>query len=128
MRCAISRLVHAAATARVFLAAVTAHVGAAVVIVVITAVAADAAEVGVWAAPPSDLKTVIARITTWLVGLLVSLATLFLTIGGIRYLLAGGDPGEVGKAKDTLRYAAIGYAVAILAPVLVQILKGFVGG
>ncbi|TDB89119.1 hypothetical protein E1264_09105 [Actinomadura sp. KC216] len=80
------------------------------------------------AAPPQDLNTVINRITKWLVGLLVALATLFLTVGFTRYLLAGGDPGEVGKAKDTLKYAAIGYGGAVMAPVLVAILKGFVGG
>ncbi len=80
------------------------------------------------AAPPKDLNTVINNITKWLVGLLVALATLFLTIGGVRYLLAGGDPGEVNRAKDTLKYSAIGYGVAVLAPALVDILKGFVGG
>jgi hypothetical protein len=80
------------------------------------------------AAPPKDLNTVINNITKWLTGLLVALATLFLTVGFIRYLLAGGDPGEVGKAKDTLKYAAIGYGGAVMAPVLVTILKGFVGG
>jgi hypothetical protein len=51
-----------------------------------------------------------------------------LTVGGIRYLAAGGDPGEVGKAKDALKNAAIGYCLAVLAPVLVKILQGFVGG
>ncbi|GAB3749940.1 pilin [Nocardiopsis nanhaiensis] len=75
----------------------------------------------------SDLDSVITNIRNWLVGLLVVLATLLLTIGGLRYLLAGGDPGEVNKAKDTLKYSALGYLVAILAPVLVQILRGFVG-
>ncbi|GAB3712735.1 hypothetical protein GCM10028793_47980 [Nocardiopsis oceani] len=75
----------------------------------------------------SDLDTVINNIRNWLVGLLVVLATLLLTIGGLRYLLAGGDPGEVNKAKDTLKYSALGYLVAILAPILVQILRGFVG-
>lgn len=80
------------------------------------------------AAPPKDLNTVINNIRNWLVGLLAALATLFLTVGGIRYLLAGGDPGEVNKAKETLKYSAIGYGVAVLAPVLVSILKGFVGG
>jgi hypothetical protein len=79
------------------------------------------------AAPPKDLNTVINNIRNWLMGLLVALATLFLTVGGIRYLLAGGDPGEVAKAKDTLKSAAIGYGVAALAPVLVTILKSFVG-
>jgi hypothetical protein len=55
------------------------------------------------------------------------LATLFATIGGVRYILAGGDPGEVEAAKKTLRYAAVEYAVAVLAPLLVKILQGIVG-
>ncbi|WP_160050815.1 pilin [Nocardiopsis sp. FR4] len=84
--------------------------------------AQDAEDPGV-----SDLDTVITNIRNWIVGLLVVLATLLLTIGGLRYLLAGGDPGEVNKAKDTLKYAALGYLVATLAPILVQILRGFVG-
>jgi hypothetical protein len=88
---------------------------------------ATAADAAVLAAPKS-LTQVIDSIRAWLFGLLVSLATLFLTVGGIRYLLAGGDPGEVAKAKDTLKYAAIGYGVAVLAPGLVTVLKGFVGG
>ncbi|WP_246062268.1 pilin [Haloactinospora alba] len=75
----------------------------------------------------SDLEEVITNIRNWVVGLLVALATLLLTIGGIRYLLAGGDPGEVSKAKDTLKYSALGYGVAVLAPLLVEILRGFVG-
>ncbi|GAA3744709.1 pilin [Salinactinospora qingdaonensis] len=74
-----------------------------------------------------DLGAVITNIRNWVLGLLVALATLLLTIGGVRYLLAGGDPGEVSKAKDTLKYAALGYGVAILAPLLVEILRGFVG-
>ncbi|MEV5704830.1 pilin [Actinoallomurus sp. NPDC052274] len=96
---------------------------AAAAVVIATAPAAEAAAYAV----AKDLNAVIGNITRWLVGMLVALATLFLTIGGVRYLLAGGDPGEVAKAKDTLKYAAIGYGVAVLAPVLVQILKGFVG-
>lgn len=75
----------------------------------------------------TDLDSVITNIRNWIIGLLVVLATLLLTIGGLRYLLAGGDPGEVNKAKDTLKYAALGYLVAILAPILVEILRGFVG-
>jgi len=71
-------------------------------------------------AAPASLNAVIGNIRTWLVGLLVALATLLLTIGGVRYLLAGGDPGEVQRAKNTLKYAAIGYGVAALAPLLVS--------
>jgi hypothetical protein len=79
-------------------------------------------------AAPKSLNQVIGNVRTWLFGLLVSLATLFMTVGAIRYLLAGGDPGQVAKAKETLKNAAYGYGLAVLAPLLVTILKGLVGG
>jgi hypothetical protein len=73
------------------------------------------------------MEQVIGRLRTVIVGLLVALATLFLTVGGLRYLFAGGDPGQVEKAKITLRSAAIGYGLAALAPVLVRLLRFVVG-
>jgi hypothetical protein len=73
------------------------------------------------------LSGVIDRIRNLLVGLLAGLATLFLTVGGVRYLFAGGDPGQVEKAKITLKSAAIGYALAALATPLVGLLKYVVG-
>ena len=74
------------------------------------------------------LNGVIDNLRNWLVGVLAALATLFLTIGGLRYLTAGGDPGQVEKAKTALKSAAIGYALAILAPLIVSILGSVVGG
>ncbi|GAA2213289.1 hypothetical protein GCM10009850_087510 [Nonomuraea monospora] len=78
-------------------------------------------------AAPASLNAVIDNLRNVIVGLLVALATLFLTVGGVRYILAGGDPGEVESAKKTLRYAALGYGIAVLAPLLVTVLKGIVG-
>ncbi|MFE6158784.1 pilin [Streptomyces sp. NPDC056486] len=82
--------------------------------------------------PPSSwavatIPQVITNLRNWIVGILAALATLFLTFGGLRYLMAGGDPGEVESAKRALRAAAVGYGLAILAPVIVTILKGIVG-
>ena len=74
------------------------------------------------------LSGVIDNLRNWIVGILAGVATLFLTIGGLRYLTAGGDPGQVEKAKIALNSAAIGYALAILAPLLVSILASIVGG
>jgi hypothetical protein len=79
----------------------------------------------VWAV--ADIPTVIANLRNWIIGILAALATLFLTFGGLRYLMAGGDPGEVEAAKRALKAAAIGYALAILAPVIVTVLQGIVG-
>lgn len=78
------------------------------------------------AAPPASLNDVINRVTAWLVGIAAGLATLFLTYGAVRYLSAGGDPGSVEKAKTALRSAAIGYGLAVLAPLVVTVLNTFV--
>jgi hypothetical protein len=74
------------------------------------------------------LSGLISNLTTWIVGILAGVATLFLTIGGLRYLTAGGDPGQVEKAKTALKSAAVGYALAILAPLIVSILASLVHG
>ncbi|RBQ14187.1 hypothetical protein DP939_42210 [Spongiactinospora rosea] len=78
--------------------------------------------------PAQDLDTVFTNLRNWLLGMLTALSTLMLTIGGIRYLIAGGDPGEVQKAKAALKTAAYGYALAVLAPLFVTVLQGIVGG
>jgi hypothetical protein len=75
----------------------------------------------------SSLNQVVSNLRVWLVGLLAALATLLLTIGGVRYLLAGGDPGELERAKGTIKAALIGYALAVLAPVLVTVAQHIVG-
>ncbi|QIZ01503.2 pilin [Streptomyces sp. S1D4-11] len=77
-----------------------------------------------WAA--ADIPTVITNLRNWIVGLLAGLATLFLTFGGLRYLMVS-DPGEVEAAKRAMKAAAIGYGLAILAPALVTVLQGIVG-
>ncbi|MYT33602.1 MULTISPECIES: pilin [unclassified Streptomyces] len=79
----------------------------------------------VWAV--ADIPTVIKNLRNWVVGILSGLATLFLTFGGLRYLMAGGDPGEVESAKRALKAAAIGYGLAVLAPALVTVLQHIVG-
>ncbi|MEX5713375.1 pilin [Parafrankia sp. FMc6] len=81
---------------------------------------------GVPVAP--NLDAVLNNIRNWIMGILALLATVFLSIGGVRYMIANGEPGEVGKAKDSFRNAGWGYGLAALAPVVVEILKQIVGG
>jgi hypothetical protein len=76
----------------------------------------------------NSLPVIVNNITKWIIGLLFGLATLFLTIGGLRRLAAGGDPSEVEKPNSGFKSALIGYALAILAPVLLAIVKGWIGG
>ena len=99
---------------------------------VLTALLAAAALVIVTPVPAAasgtpTLDGVIDSLRLWVVGLLAGLATLFLTIGGVRYMTAGGDPSQIERAKSALRSAAIGYALAALSPVIVAILRSVVG-
>ncbi|MBQ1022804.1 pilin [Micromonospora sp. C95] len=76
----------------------------------------------------NSLPQVIANIQTWIMGILGAVATLFLVLAGVYYATAGGDPAQVDKAKGALKNALVGYGLAVLAPVLLQIVRGIVGG
>ncbi|WP_280272632.1 pilin [Nocardia wallacei] len=75
----------------------------------------------------SSLDQVLDNARNWLVGILAGLATVCLTIAGARYVLGGNDPAEIEKAKTALRAACMGYVLAMLAPVVVEVLKSLVG-
>ena len=109
----------------------TAVVAAVTLAVLIGAVPAHAAKPPIASSPSlaaDQLPAIITNITTWITGLLIGVATLFLTIGGIRYLAAGGDPAEVEKAKSAVKSALVGYALAVLAPILLDVVKNWIGG
>jgi hypothetical protein len=74
-----------------------------------------------------DLNSVIDSIRAWVAGLLAGLATLFLTIGGVRYLAANGNPRAIEEGKSAIKSALIGYALAALSPMLVDILRRVLG-
>lgn len=75
----------------------------------------------------TSLNQVISNLRTWLTSLLAAAATVALIIGGVRYLYSGHDPGQVERAKGSFKAALAGYALALLAPVLVSIVQHIVG-
>lgn len=74
-----------------------------------------------------SIDQVLSNIRDWVMGILAGLATVFLSIGGVYRVTAGGEPGGHEKAKECFKAAAIGYCMAALAPVVVHVLKGLVG-
>lgn len=75
----------------------------------------------------ASIEQVLTNIRNWVMGILALLATVFLSIGGVRYVIGSGDPGEIEKAKTAFRAACLGYALAALAPLVVSVLQGIVG-
>ncbi|MGW6063160.1 pilin [Streptomyces sp. NPDC055189] len=98
-----------------------------VVLLALCSASAFAAESGAVLALAKSVNEVLDNIRNWIMGVLAGLATVFLTVGGVRYVMAGGDPGEVEKAKTAFKSAGWGYGLAALAPLVVAILKGIVG-
>jgi hypothetical protein len=74
-----------------------------------------------------SIVTILDRLRDTLMLVIGSLSLVMLTVGGIRYVAAGGDQMNVQAAKQTVKHALLGLAVAILAPVLIQVIKTIVG-
>jgi len=71
----------------------------------------------------SDLfgdQGVFRTITNVLLFIIGAISVIMLIIGGIRYVVSGGDSGAVTSAKNTILYAVVGIVVAILAYALVN--------
>lgn len=52
---------------------------------------------------------------TLVIGIVAAISVLFVAIGGVRYIISQGDPQGAAKAKNTIIYALIGLAVAVIA-------------
>ena len=55
------------------------------------------------------------RIVNIMLFIIGAVAVIMLIIGGIRYVVSGGDQTHVTAAKNTILYAIIGIVVAVLA-------------
>lgn len=63
---------------------------------------------------------VFKTITNVLLFLIGAISVIMLIIGGVRYVVSGGDSSAVTGAKNTILYAVVGIVVAILAYALVN--------
>jgi hypothetical protein len=70
------------------------------------------------------IVTNIINVVIFAVGMV---SVIMIIIGGLRYTLSGGDSAGIRSAKDTIIYAIVGLAVAILAYIIVQFIIGRVG-
>ncbi|MFI1989705.1 pilin [Actinoplanes sp. NPDC020271] len=89
-----------------------------------------AAPEAAFAAAPADMvlaadsiATVLGNVRAWAMTFLAAWASLCLTIGFLRY--TSGEPGEVERGKTAFRSAAIGYAGALLVPLLLTIIAAW---
>lgn len=65
------------------------------------------------------LSGTIQNVMQFVFGALGSIALLVIVIAGLQYVISAGDPGKVTKAKNTIIYALVGLAIAILSYAIV---------
>lgn len=68
-------------------------------------------------------------ITNVLLFILGAISVIMIIIGGLRYVISGGNSTAVTAAKNTILYAIVGVIVALLAYAIVNfVLDSFTGG
>ncbi len=64
----------------------------------------------------ANLVQNIISVLLWLIG---AVAVIMLIVGGFRYVTSNGSADQIKAAKNTILYAAVGLAVAILGQAIV---------
>ena len=75
-----------------------------------------------------DFYQIILIAAQWLVVFGLIIGAVFVIWGGIQYVTAGGDEGEISSAKSKIIGALIGIALVLLAFALVNIVGSFFTG
>lgn len=72
---------------------------------------------------------VFAKVTNVMLFIVGVISVIMIIIGGLRYVLSGGDSANVTAAKNTILYAIVGIIVALLSYAAVNFVTGtFVEG
>jgi len=66
----------------------------------------------------TNIVKVVVQIISFIAG---AVAVIMIIISGFNYITSGGDSNKVAAAKNTLIYAVIGIAVAVLAQVIINV-------
>lgn len=66
------------------------------------------------------LTATIKNVTNILLFIIGAVSVIMIIIGGLRYVLSGGDSSSVNSAKNTILYAVVGLVVAFAAYAIVN--------
>lgn len=64
------------------------------------------------------------RITDVMLFIIGAISVIMLIIGGIRYVVSGGEAAAIQSAKNTILYAIVGVVISILAYAVVNFVVG----
>ncbi|MBI3589315.1 MAG: hypothetical protein HY093_02785 [Candidatus Liptonbacteria bacterium] len=74
------------------------------------------------------LQDCVDKVLNGLIVLSAPIVAVMVMVGGFQILSAGGDPEKFSTGRRTILYAAVGFAVILLAKGVVLIIESIVGG
>jgi len=70
------------------------------------------------------LNKIVSEVINFFSIIIGIIAVLMIIVGGFRYIISGGDSGNVTTAKNTILYAIIGLLVVVFAQFIVKFILG----
>ena len=84
----------------------------------------NAAYVGGMPGGTESIATLFSTVTSILLFVVGALAVIMVVVGGLRYVISGGNASAVSAAKNTVLYAIVGVVIAFLAYALINFVLG----
>ena len=75
-----------------------------------------------------QVDDIVLAVVNWLLFAVDVISVVMLIVGGIKYATSAGDSNKVTSAKNTIMYAIIGLAVAVLAFAIVGFVTDTLNG
>jgi hypothetical protein len=72
----------------------------------------------------AGLTGLFKKVIETLIFLVAAVSVFMIVLGGLRYVLSGGDPAGIKNAKDTILYSIVGLIVATAAFAIVRFVVG----
>jgi hypothetical protein len=69
----------------------------------------------------TGIFTTVTNVLLFVIG---AISVIMIIIGGLRYVISGGDASKVSAAKNTILYAVVGIVIALLAYAIINFVIG----
>lgn len=73
------------------------------------------------------IPPLIANLIYWLILLVGTIAVIFIIIGGIRFILSGGDSKKLEQAKKTVGFSVLGLLLVFLSFFIINFIAQITG-
>jgi cytochrome bd-type quinol oxidase subunit 2 len=75
-----------------------------------------------------DLWKLLAKVLNWFANIVLLISAIMIVYAGFTYVTASGKEDKIKLAMQILIYALVGFAVALLAKFLVNLVTNFIAG